>query len=594
MPQRGKKQDVGPTVDASQRSVDAAYRAVTSLPESPQAAAARGVLDQASQGIASFVSLAASLPAAALRKPGQAPASGPASAAQAGRPKQDKTPGPAPQRTDSTASVPVIPGLSPADRGGAKPGAGGGPLFVAGSDQGEEGPAGGRRDPREVIRETSRLLELNPNDAVARADRAQAYADLGDFKAADEDSSKALETDPVSVKALNARAYAANKLGHYDCALQDADQVVKLAPGNALGHLNRAMALEGLGRIDEALREYALAAQLDPSYRTFLADAEAKRDARPFFAAGGRLSLRARAAFGAIALFFVAALVLALRARRKAAAAKAAPALAVGVGTVIGANYRIDRLIGEGGKGKVFEGFDTALRRKVAIKMVRAELRREIGDAQILDEARLAALVRHPNVVEVFAALQEAGELFLVFDFVEGKALSALLPAKRRFSLAEARHILGQVAAGLDCAHGKRVIHRDLKPANVVISMEGVAKLMDFGLAHRSGPAGAAEGAPGAAGTSPYMAPEQHEGAVSPESDLYALGVVAYEMLTGRRPFDGPGQLERKRRAEFVPAASLAPGLAAGVDAALKRALSADPKDRFHSGQEFVDVLPAG
>ena len=263
------------------------------------------------------------------------------------------------------------------------------------------------------------------------------------------------------------------------------------------------------------------------------------------------------------------------------------------VGTVIGGNYRIEKLIGEGGMGKVFEGFDTVIRRKVAIKMMRAELRQAIGDEQLLQEARMVALVRHPNIVEIFSVLQEAGEIFLVFDFVAGRPLHSLLQTKSRLSLSEAAHILGQVAAGLDCAHAKRVIHRDLKPANIVISNEGVPKLMDFGIAHRSSITSPQETLEETAGTLPYMAPEQNDGVVSPESDLYALGVMAYEMLTGRRPFEGPEQLQHKRDDVFVPVSTAAPDLPKKLDAVLARAMAAKPENRFHSGAEFIAALTA-
>jgi serine/threonine-protein kinase len=294
------------------------------------------------------------------------------------------------------------------------------------------------------------------------------------------------------------------------------------------------------------------------------------------------------------ALLLAAGLPSGLWFRLRAARKRTALAPAVDVGSVVGGNYRIARVIGEGGMGKVFEGFDTVIRRKVAVKMMRAELRREVGDSQIIEEARLAALARHPNIVEIFAVLQEAGEIFLVFEFVAGRPLYAILQAKRRLALPEVLHILGQVAAGLDCAHAKRVIHRDLKPGNVVISNEGIAKLMDFGIAHRSSAAAAQETLAAVSGTLSYMAPEQHMGLASRESDLYALGVMAYELLTGTRPFAGGNMLELKRQMSFAPASSLTPDLPRGVDVVLARALAAEPRDRFHSGQEFIAALAAG
>ena len=538
---------------------------------------------------------------------GSGSGSGRGSAAQAGEEGQSSGPGSAaalkagraqdPSQAQGSSNgsgavlgvAPVsIPGPGQAG-GSAKALAGGGPIFVTSGVSGQGGRT--RRDPQEVLLETGQLLDENAGDLKARTDRAEALVETGDFEAAAAEATKVLETEPTSIRALNARAYANNKRGQYAFALQDADLVVKLAPDNALGHLNRAMALEGLGRLAEALEEYALAARLDPTLKTFLADAQAKGAAGVLSGKAGQAPWRSPGALGLFAALFAAGAGLFLRARRRAAAARPAASLSVGAGMVIGGNYRIDKLIGEGGMGKVFEGFDTALRRKVAVKIMRAEIRQELGDAQILEEARLVALVRHPNVVQVYAALQESGEIFLVFDFVSGKSLHALVKANGRLGLREARHVLGEIAAGLDCAHAKRVIHRDLKPANVVISEEGVAKLMDFGIAHRTSASAAGQAVLDATGTLPYMAPEQAQGAVSPQSDLYALGVMAYEMLTGQRPFTGEDQLDKKRRMEFAPASSLAPGLPPGVDAALARALAAEPEKRFRSGKEFVDAL---
>lgn len=437
---------------------------------------------------------------------------------------------------------------------------------------------------REALREASALLEQDPDNVQAREDRAEALNTLGDYEAAAEEASKALALAPHSVKALNARAYANNKRGQYAFALQDADLVVKLAPGNAMGHLNRAMALEGLGRMSEAIQEYVLAAQLDPAFKSLLAEAQARRAGPP----SREAAPVPRAALWGAGLLLAVGLPLSAWAWRRSRAPRA---VKVDVGRVIGGNYRIVKLIGEGGMGKVFEGFDTVIQRKVAVKVMHPALRQAIGDARLLEEARLVALARHPNIVEVFAVLQEGGEIFLVFELVAGRTLYELLCSRRRMSLPEAAHLLGQVAAGLDAAHQKRVIHRDLKPTNVVIANDGTAKLMDFGIAHRSRGAGGGETVADSIGTEPYMAPEQFLGAVSPESDLYALGVMAYELLTGQRPFDAPDGLERKRQGRFTPPSAAAPGLPPSVDVVLARALAPDPKDRFHSGAEFIAAL---
>jgi tetratricopeptide (TPR) repeat protein len=569
----------GGTATAIKSQIDRARRALSDMPSSPEAAASRRALDQTAALLSDIPPDAGTIAPAAA-----APAPPGAKAAAAPRGRRDPKP-------DSPAETPggATPAAKDARRwtaaGAGSPSAGGALLRPASRMR-------GFRDPREALLESTAQLDKDPGSAKARAQRAEALVAVGDFEAAAAEADKALALDPASVQALNARAFASNKQGRYLPALQDADLVLKLAPDNALGHLNRALALEGLGRWAEALEEYRLAAALDPAMRVFLRDAEARHGSQLPSLRAGADALARHPTWVLAALLLAAALPLGLWLRPgPARKSRAAPA-AVGAGKTVGGNYRIERLIGEGGMGKVFEGLDTVIRRKVAVKMMRAAVRRELGDDQIMEEARLAALARHPNIVEIFAVLQEDGEIFLVFEFVAGRSLSAILQAKGRLALPEVVHVLRQVAAGLDCAHAKRVIHRDLKPDNVVISNEGAAKLMDFGIARRTRTS--PDGKPvKPAGTAPYMAPEQHLGEVSPESDIYALGVMAYELLTGRCPFLGADALELKKRAYFPPAGGLMPGLPPAVDAVLGRALAADPKARYHSGGEFVTALAA-
>ncbi|MEQ1920808.1 MAG: serine/threonine-protein kinase, partial [Elusimicrobiota bacterium] len=144
-----------------------------------------------------------------------------------------------------------------------------------------------------------------------------------------------------------------------------------------------------------------------------------------------------------------------------------------------------------------------------------------------------------------------------------------------------------EIAGGLDYAHERKIIHRDLKPSNVMVGRDGAVKVMDFGIAHQ---ASAATGMTrtGASGTPPYMAPEQGMGSVSKASDLYALGAMAYEMVTGVRPFEGPDFLEQKLRKTFTPATQRDAALPAGLDAFFATALEPDPTKRSASGAEFV------
>ncbi|MBI4679601.1 MAG: serine/threonine protein kinase [Elusimicrobia bacterium] len=202
------------------------------------------------------------------------------------------------------------------------------------------------------------------------------------------------------------------------------------------------------------------------------------------------------------------------------------------------------------GMGVVYEGTDLALQRKVAIKRMRG-------------------------------------------DFRQGSAFTEAFLSEARLALPEALHLLGQVAAGLDHAHSKNVIHRDLKPGNILISNEGTAKITDFGIAHRARTPDPHLTQASASGTPPYMPPEQEMGSVSLESDVYALAVMAYELLTGGLPFPGPDFTAQKRSMRMSPPTARVPTLPARVNTVLSRALDARPEVRFHSGGDLILALGA-
>ena len=261
---------------------------------------------------------------------------------------------------------------------------------------------------------------------------------------------------------------------------------------------------------------------------------------------------------------------------------------------VLGGNYVVEKELGRGGMGIVYAAMDLSLRRKVAIKKLRAELQEQTQDLELLiNEARMVAKLEHPNIIKIFTIFREKGDVYLVFEYVDGRTVHEVLREYARLTLRQARSLVHQIGAALDYAHGQRIIHRDLKPSNIIVTSEGVAKVMDFGIAHQAKATVARMTQSRAWGTPAYMAPEQETGSVSREADLYALGVLVYEMMTGRLPFDGPNFLAQKSASMFAPASKLNPALTPAFDLVIQRALQPDPAARFHSAAELIAALDA-
>jgi DNA-binding beta-propeller fold protein YncE/predicted Ser/Thr protein kinase len=240
------------------------------------------------------------------------------------------------------------------------------------------------------------------------------------------------------------------------------------------------------------------------------------------------------------------------------------------------AGYRIESLIARGGMGVVYRATQVALERPVALKVIASE---HAGDEdfrrRFLAESRLAARLEHPNVVPVYDAREEDGELIVAMRLIEGGDLRRLIDREGPLDPERAIGLLGQAAEALDAAHAAGIVHRDVKPHNILVEGER-AFLSDFGLAK----AYAETGSHGASvvGTVEYMAPEQWRGArVGPEADIYALGCVLFEALTGIAPF------ARKE-------SDSEPQMPAGIDAVIERAVSKEPSQRFRTACALIDA----
>ncbi|MGH7509063.1 MAG: protein kinase domain-containing protein [Gemmatimonadales bacterium] len=264
----------------------------------------------------------------------------------------------------------------------------------------------------------------------------------------------------------------------------------------------------------------------------------------------------------------------------------------------LGSHYRLERELGRGGMGVVFLATDTALDRRVAIKVVHPELApHESVTRRFLAEARTIARLRHPNVVAVHAAGSAGGLLYYVMDEVAGESLRQKLIRHGHLPVQDVSRIVSDLASALDAAGRAGIVHRDVKPENVLLDeASGRALLADFGIARavaeEAGSSSTGQGV--AVGTPVYMSPEQAAGEeIDSRSDLYALGVVAYEMLVGRPPFQGNHRVVvSKHIAERpVPIERLRPETPASLAQAIMRALEKQPTERWQTGEEFRQAV---
>ena len=257
-------------------------------------------------------------------------------------------------------------------------------------------------------------------------------------------------------------------------------------------------------------------------------------------------------------------------------------------------NFKVVGLLGRGGMGDVYQAVDKTLDRPVALKRLRAELVSDpVGLAGLLNEARLMAALKHPNMLDIYSVEKDAGQVYLAMEFVDGVTLQRRLDVEGRLPWPEGLRVARGVGAALDYAHGMKVVHRDLKPSNIMLSLKGEVKVTDFGIAYQAAKSVSRLTRAPSWGTPPYMAPEQELGGVSAAVDLYALAVCLYEMLGGELPFKGPNFLAQKRESLYAPVSRLAPGLPAGIDGFFAVALAPEPSRRFKSAADLLAACAA-
>ena len=260
------------------------------------------------------------------------------------------------------------------------------------------------------------------------------------------------------------------------------------------------------------------------------------------------------------------------------------------IGRVFDRRYVIKRKLGSGGMADVYLAEDQELGRNVALKLLNE---RHAADEQFVErfrrEAQSAAGLNHPNIVSIFDRGYAEGTYYIAMEYLEGRTLKELLvrngPTPIPVSIEYARQILGALAF----AHRNGIVHRDIKPHNIVVGSDGRLKVTDFGIA-RSGASQMTE-AGSIVGTAQYLSPEQARGAsVDPRSDLYSLGIVLYEMLTGHVPFTGDTPVEIAMKHLSLapePPSALRPEVPHNLDAVVMRALAKDPDQRYASAEEM-------
>ena len=263
---------------------------------------------------------------------------------------------------------------------------------------------------------------------------------------------------------------------------------------------------------------------------------------------------------------------------------------------LLAGRYELIEKIGEGGMAVVYKGKDRLLNRYVAIKILRPEYTK---DEQFIEnfrrESQAAAGLSHPNIVGVYDVGREGNIHYIIMELIDGKVLSDVIKEKGRLDYKEAISIIRQVASALSLAHKNQIIHRDIKPHNILITSTGVAKLADFGIAKAVSASTIVGGNNKIMGSVHYFSPEQARGAyVDERSDIYSLGIVLYEMLTGKVPFDGDNPVSIALMHINDPMPSLTrevPGIPPQLEKIVNKATEKYQSNRYKSVDDMIRDL---
>ncbi|MBI4375319.1 MAG: protein kinase [Elusimicrobia bacterium] len=453
--------------------------------------------------------------------------------------------------------------------------------------------------------------ELEPLRGEAHHVRARAYRQLGQYQMAENEARLSIFYNDRNPLVFETLAWSLLKQRKAEEALHAATRAIGIDRGRAHAYAIRSYAREMLKDREGMLKDIETAESLDSKFhqkaraaRTGESIYDPGRDdsqlIEDVLAVAGRQRWPWPLALSVLAATFGLSLLRARPSRRPRSPVRLSPA-----GLVAG-KYQLGRMVGRGAMGEVWEAMDLSLGRPVAVKKLPRELARSGPEWRefFVKEAKIVAALRHPAIVDIHEIIEENEEIYLVFELVSGKTVHQILAEKGRIPLQTAVAILRPVCDALAFAHEHNLVHRDLKPANIMVTEQGHIKLMDFGIARGiSEKGGRLAGRPlnplqldrtaTIAGTPMYMAPENEDGIVSKQGDVYSLGICLYEMLTGERPFtDSATALEKSQMAFAKPSLRVA-GLPPALDRLVEAALHPEPSKRLPSPARFFEQLQA-